>query len=400
LGLERARAVWRRHSGAALPFPVITISGTNGKGSVAMLLESIYRAAGYHTACYTSPHLVRYNERVRVDGRETEDEQLCRSFERIDAARGHTPLTYFEFGTLAAMDVFLAADIDVAILEVGLGGRLDVVNLFDADVAIVSSVGLDHMDWLGSDRESIGREKAGIFRSGRPAICGDPDPPASLLAEAQRLGARLLQVGRDFEFSCRGNDCHWQGPASATMALPAPAVAGEHQWRNLACVLMAVAELADRLPVNPEAFSRGLLEVRLPARLQTFSGPPTMVVDVAHNPQAVEMLASTLRARQGAGKTFAVVGMMQDKDIAGCMRIMAPLVDRWFLAALPPPRGATAARLRQALEAVKADAVAEEFDTPLAAVGAARTQASADDRIVVFGSFETAGVIMRQLFRQ
>jgi dihydrofolate synthase/folylpolyglutamate synthase len=328
------------------------------------------------------------------------DEELCRAFERIDAARGDTPLTYFEFGTLAAMEVFLAANVDVAILEVGLGGRLDAVNLFDAEVAIVTSVGIDHTDWLGPDRESIGREKAGIFRASRPAICGDPDPPASLNAEARRVGARLLRVGHEFELVCHGNDCHWQGPASARSDLPPPTLAGEHQRRNVACALMAVAELTQRLPVDEAAVRTGLLEVVLPGRLQTVTDSPSTIFDVAHNPQAVEMLTSVLRAQEVAGKTFAVLGMMQDKAVTECIRIVSAQVDRWFLASLTPPRGATAARLRQALGAVTVDADAREFDTPAEAFRAAQAQASPDDRIVVFGSFETVGGIMRQLFRQ
>ncbi len=395
LGLERVRTVWHRHRKDGLPFAVIAIAGTNGKGSVAELLDSIYRAAGYRTGCYTSPHLVRYNERVRVNGEEATDEQLCRAFARIDAARRDTALTYFEFGTLVAVDVFLAVGVDVAILEVGLGGRLDAVNLFDADVAIVSAVGIDHTDWLGPDRESIGREKAGIFRAGQAAICGDADPPVSLVAEAQRLDSRFLQVDRDFGFSCNADACRWYGPASTIEPLPRPALPGEHQLHNAACALMAVAELAVDLPVDQAAVREGLLTACLPGRLQTLPGTPCSILDVAHNPQAVEALAAVLRARENRGRIFAVLGMMRDKAIGECMGIVAPLVDCWFLATLPGPRGAAAMQLREQLNAVAPDAIAQEFETTVEAYTAARAAVSADDCIVVFGSFETVGAIMR-----
>jgi dihydrofolate synthase/folylpolyglutamate synthase len=395
LGLDRVREVWRRHRDGPLPFPVISVAGTNGKGSVAAMLESIYLAAGYRTACYTSPHLVRYNERVRIRGQDCTDDQLCRAFERIERSRDDVPLTYFEFGTLAALDVFLDADTDVAILEVGLGGRLDVVNLFDADVAIVSTVGIDHVDWLGPDRESIGREKAGIFRPGRPAICGEPDPPKSLVAEAERIGARFLQLGRDFDFSCDDGACTWHGPEQVRSALPHPALGGLHQLRNAACVLMAVAELSSQLPVDQAAIRSGLPGVRLPGRLQSLPGTPQVILDVAHNPQAVAVLAQRLAAGVSPGHTHAVVGMMQDKDIAGCLRQIAPQVDRWYLATLPSARGVSSTRLRQVLEECDPGAVARRFDTVPEAFDFARSCASPADRIVVFGSFETVGAIMR-----
>jgi dihydrofolate synthase/folylpolyglutamate synthase len=393
--LDRAREVWRRHHDDLLPFPAIAIAGTNGKGSVAAMLEAIYRTAGYRTACYTSPHLVRYNERVRINGQECTDEQLCQAFERVERSRGDTPLTYFEFGTLAALDLFVDAAVDVAILEVGLGGRLDVVNIFDADVAIVTTIGVDHSDWLGPDRESIGREKAGIFRTGRAAICGDPEPPRSVGEVAGRIGARYLRLGHDFDYVCEGNACTWRGPGKPRSALPRPVPPGPHQLRNAACTLMAVAELAPLLPVDQAAVRSGLLAIRFPGRLQTLPGKPQVTFDVAHNPQAVGVLAEYLGAQACRGRTHAVIGMMGDKDIAGCLRPMVPRVDHWYLATLAPPRGAAAEKLREELERIAPGAAASTFDSVHQAFESARSSASADDRIVVFGSFETVGAIMR-----
>jgi dihydrofolate synthase/folylpolyglutamate synthase len=373
---------------------LIVVGGTNGKGSVVALLESIYRAAGYRVGTYTSPHLLRYNERVRLNGREAGDGELCDAFDAVEQARGDTTLTYFEFGTLAAAWLFARQPLDVAILEVGLGGRLDAVNIFEPEVAVVTSIGIDHTGWLGDTREAIGFEKAGIFRAGRAAVCGDANPPASLIQEAERLGAIYLQRERDFGFRCTAEACQWRGPASRRSGLPPPALPGAHQHNNAATAIMAVETLQEQLPVDQAALRQGLLHARIAGRLQAYGRDPVVLLDVAHNPQAVTALRAALEAQPVSGKTLAVLGMMRDKDVAAVTAIVAPLVHHWYLASQSPPRGATVAELAAALPAGAGHTL---YATPQAAFAAARRDAGAGDRIVAFGSFETVGAIMRAL---
>ncbi|MBK9131298.1 MAG: bifunctional tetrahydrofolate synthase/dihydrofolate synthase [Gammaproteobacteria bacterium] len=402
LGLERVRRVAAALGfDAALPCPVVTVAGTNGKGSSVALLEAILSAAGYRVATYTSPHLLRYNERVRVGGREAGDAELCAAFERVDRARGDVSLTYFEFGTLAALDHFTRARPDVAVLEVGMGGRLDAVNLVDPDVALVTGIAIDHVDWLGPDREAIGAEKAGIFRCGRPAVCGDPDPPRSLVAAAAAVGAGLHRIGRDFGYEAAagaGGAWSWWGGGIRREALPAPALAGGFQYRNAAGALMALRLLEDRLDVGRAALEEGLRSVSLAGRFQCLlvDGVPC-ILDVAHNLEGAQALARTLAERPVPGRTLAVAAILGDKDIDGMISSLAGMVDAWYLGALTVERAAPVERLRAGILLHAPEAGVSVCADPPAAVRAARSAARSGDRIVVFGSFYTVGAVMRAL---
>jgi dihydrofolate synthase/folylpolyglutamate synthase len=401
LGLGRVRRVATAMGlGSALPFPVVTVAGTNGKGSSVALLEAVLSAAGYRVAAYTSPHLLRYNERVRVGGREASDAELCRAFERVDRARGDISLTYFEFGTLAALDHFARARPDAAVLEIGLGGRLDAVNLVDADVALVTSISLDHVDWLGPDRESIGAEKAGIFRRGRPAVCSDPDPPRSLTAAAAALETRLHLAGRDYglevaEGSAAG-EWSWWGGALRLDALPAPALAGRFQYQNAAGVLMACSLLGASLPVPRAAFEAGLRRVTLPGRFQRLPWDGVVcILDVAHNVGGAVALAQTLADQPVPGRTRAVVAILGDKDIEGMIAALAAQVNAWFLAPLPVERAAPVGRLRGCVARRAAGTPAIVCSSVADAWRTARAASLPGDRIVVFGSFYTVGEILQ-----
>jgi dihydrofolate synthase/folylpolyglutamate synthase len=403
LGLERVREVWKRMgvSPAASVSPAkagaqsvtITVGGTNGKGSTCAFLERILLESGYRTGLYTSPHLITYNERVRIAGNDCDDAALVAGFEAVESARGDTPLTYFEFGTLAALHVFEAARIEVAILEVGLGGRLDAVNIVDPDCAIVASVDLDHQAYLGNDRESIGFEKAGIFRSGRPAIFGDLDPPKRLVEHAQSIGAALQLLGRDFKYEAHERQWDFIGRKSTKRALPMPALRGRWQLKNASSALAAIDELATRLPVSLGEVKRGLATVQLPGRLQSLPGRPAVVLDVAHNPHAARALADALGDMGFFESTSAVFGILSDKDIAGVIDAMAPRIDRWFVAAPPSERAASAADVAGLL--AHRGAVSRTFATVPAALEEARRESGPNDRIVVFGSFYTVAEALR-----
>lgn len=396
LGLVRVEEVRDRLGLAQPAFAVITVSGTNGKGSTVAMLEHTLHAAGYRVGAYTSPHLIEYNERVRLATEAVSDAELCAAFERVEAARTGTPLTYFEFGTLAAIDYFRQRRVEIAILEVGLGGRLDAVNAWDADVSIVSSVGIDHVEWLGPDRESIGREKAGIYRAQRCAICGDPDPPHSLIEFAEQIDARLLCVDRDFDFERLPDSWTWRALDKKHYGLPYPAMRGDYQLYNAACMIMALSCLVGRFPVKMADIRSGLLNAVLPGRFQTLPGRPVRVLDVAHNVQAVKALARNLTAQVVPGQTIAVCGMLRDKPIAEAVRILAPLVSRWHVAGLPGARGASTEDMRVALaEAGVGEGVGLHEDIEQAYF-AALAEASENDRIVVFGSFHTVSAILRQ----
>jgi dihydrofolate synthase/folylpolyglutamate synthase len=388
LGLERVSEVVRR-LGLAPDFPVITVGGTNGKGSTCAMLEAVLDAAGFRVGCYTSPHLLAYNERVRVSRRPLDDDALCESFAEVEAARGEVELTYFEFGTLAAVREFVRCRVDVAILEVGLGGRLDAVNVFDPDCAIVTSVGIDHVEYLGPTRESIGFEKAGIFRSGRPAVVADPDPPHTLLAHARAIGAGVLLAGTDFRAVAGNGQWRYEGPGGMRAGLPHPALRGAYQLGNASAVICALDTLRDRLPVSSGALREGLLTVALPGRFQVLAGRPVTVIDVAHNPHAARCLAQALTAMEITGRTHAVFAMLRDKDIAGVVRELKSQVDHWHLAPLPGPRGASLGELQAALDAAVVLDEVSGHDNVAAALAAAGAIAALDDRIIVFGSFLT-----------
>jgi len=397
LGLERVREVWKRMAPASPPpgeGPVtITVGGTNGKGSTCAILERILLESGYGVGLYTSPHLLRYNERVRIDGVDCADDPLIAGFEAVEAARGSTPLTYFEFATLAALAVFARERIECAILEVGLGGRLDAVNIIDTDCAIVASVDLDHQAYLGADRESIGFEKAGIFRAGRPAIFGDTQPPASLERHAHAIGAGLQVLGRDFRYESRERQWDFIGRQGSKRALPVPALRGRWQLKNASAALAALDELAARIPVSLGEIKRGLATVRLAGRLQVLPGRPTIVLDVAHNPAAARSLADGLGDMGFFERTLAVFGILADKDLGGVIDAMAGRIDGWFVAAPGSERAAGAADVARALQA--RNAAVRSFATVTAALDAARREAGPDDRIIVFGSFYTVAEALR-----
>ncbi|HEX6267370.1 MAG TPA: bifunctional tetrahydrofolate synthase/dihydrofolate synthase [Burkholderiales bacterium] len=387
LGLDRVAEVLARMK-LAPAFPVITVGGTNGKGSTCAMLESILRRAGYRTGLYTSPHLLRYNERVRLAGAEASDEALAGSFAAVEGARGDVPLTYFEFGTLAAFQLFSGENLDAAVLEVGLGGRLDAVNVVDPDCAVLTSVGIDHVDYLGPTREDIGREKAGIFRAGRPAVVAEPDPPATVLG----VDAKLLLIGRDFGFSAEQHQWSYWGPGGKRGGLAYPALRGKVQLRNAAAALCALDALHMRIPVAMQDVRRGLAEVELPGRFQVLAGRPQVILDVAHNPQAARALAGNLADAGFAPETIAVCGMLRDKDIGAVVRELAPRVTRWHLATLPGPRGARAADIAAHLQGN-----IHRYDSPAQAFAAAREAAGEGDKIVVFGSFLTVADVMAWL---
>jgi dihydrofolate synthase/folylpolyglutamate synthase len=390
--LERVREVARR---LAIGFacPVFTVGGTNGKGSTCALLDAILRAGGYRVGRYTSPHLLRFNERVTIDGVEAADAALVEQLQAVEAARGEVSLTYFEFTTLAILRLLMQARLDAVVLEVGLGGRLDAVNLVDADVALITSIDLDHIDYLGPTREHIGFEKAHICRGGRPAICCDPQPPHTVLQVAADLGADLWCIGRDFD-ACApdepGAARQWiyRGRAQRRAGLPLPALRGAHQLRNAAGALAALEALRDRLPLSQQAVRSGLLQATIPARFQVLPGRPVVILDVAHNPHAAAALAENLDRHGFFPRTRAVFGMLADKDVAGVVAALRDRIDHWHVGPTPGPRGMTAETLAQRLRAAGAVAVSEN-ESLAAAYGQALGAATADDRIVVFGSFLT-----------
>jgi dihydrofolate synthase / folylpolyglutamate synthase len=396
LGLDRVRAVANRLQ-LRFTAPVISVAGTNGKGSTCAMLEAIALQAGYRTGVYTSPHLVHFEERCRIHGKVVRAEALVPHFERVEAARQGVSLTYFEFTTLAIMSLMAASDLDLAILEVGLGGRLDAVNIIDADCAIITSIDLDHMEFLGPDRESIGREKAGILRAGKPAIVSDPVPPQSVLDRATEIGADLWLLGRDFNFSGDQQPWAWAGRGRRYAGLGYPALRGANQLLNAAGVLAALESLRERIPMTAQAMRNGLAMVELPGRFQIVPGQPALVLDVAHNPHSVAALAANLDAMGFYPTTHGVFGAMADKDLAGMFKTMGPLIDRWYFTDLPTPRAEAAAGLLaqwQAREARK-DVSASTHADPMAALAAAVAAADPADRIVVFGSFYTVGSVLK-----
>jgi dihydrofolate synthase/folylpolyglutamate synthase len=402
LGLERVREV-RARLDLKLPFPLITVGGTNGKGSTCAMLESMLRAAGYRVGLYTSPHLLHYNERVRIDAHAASDADLVAAFQAVEAARGETSLTYFEFGTLAAARMFDAAGLDVAVLEVGLGGRLDAVNVFDADCAVITSIGVDHVQYLGGTREAIAREKAGIFRAGRPAVVAEPDPPTPLLEHAAHVGTRLYLVDRDF--GARPGDGQWTywSWLGRRAALPWPGLRGAYQLGNAAAALAALDALRERLPVDMGAVRRGLALVELPGRFQVLPGRPALILDVAHNPHAAQRLAENLDAMRaaagGRGRTLAVFAMLEDKDIAGVARALGARIAQWHVASLPGARGASAERILQALAQAGVSAPVQSHPDVTSALRGARESAGPDDRIIAFGSFHTVGAVLAETQR-
>jgi dihydrofolate synthase/folylpolyglutamate synthase len=406
LGLERVRKVWQRMGAVPPARRVITVGGTNGKGSTVALLEAILRAAGRRVGCYTSPHLLHYNERVRIDGSDASDIALIGSFERIEAARGSgadaVPLTYFEYGTLAALDLFARADIDVAVLEVGLGGRLDAVNIVDADAVVITTIDMDHMDWLGNDRDSIGREKAGIARRDRPAIVGELDPPAGLLDALAATGAQLQRAGADFRTERHAQGWRWQHRDGTAFDLPDPALAAPVQYANAAAAIAVLYALDSNDALGApialgQAAADGLDAVRVPARLQSLQGDPEVTVDVGHNPQAARALADWLDLRRFP-RVHAVYGALADKDVAGVLAALGPRVDHWHLAGLDrdSPRGMPIGALTEALRQTLPQARFDAHTGVPAALAAARAQARPGECILAFGSFFVASAVLAE----
>ena len=412
LGLERVAKVKQR-LGLNPTFPVIVVGGTNGKGSVCAMLESILHAAGYRVGCYTSPHLLDYNERVRIGQWQASDAMLCSAFEQVERARAGFPsqgrdvglqnqdelteisLTYFEFGTLAAMQCFIDQAVEVAILEVGLGGRLDAVNVFDHDCAVVTSIDMDHMEYLGDTREQIAFEKAGIFRSGQVAIFGDTDVPAAIRTQAQRIGAQLWCLDEQFGFTAGAQQWNYRGVDGARGALPYPALRGAFQLHNASTVLAALDALKNKLPVSAAAVRRGLVEVVLPGRFQIIPGRPMLILDVAHNPHAARSLAQNLVSLPPCRKTYAVFAMLKDKDMAGVVRALTERIDVWLVAGIAMPRGATANELFGVLDTEGIKGEVMTFATVIDALQYACNEAAENDRIVAFGSFHTVADVMR-----
>jgi len=389
LGLERVAAVAERLQLLQPDFGVITVAGTNGKGSSVALLESVLLAAGYRAGSYTSPHLQRYNERIRIQGKAVDDASLCTAFACVDAARGDVTLTYFEFGTLAALFLFSRASLDIVILEVGMGGRLDAVNILENDAALITSVSIDHSAWLGTDRESIGREKAGILRAGRPAVCSDPYPPLSVANRARELGAHWYCLGQQFSYQLTGNGWCWQGVDHHYNALPLPSLAGRHQLDNAAGVMMVLEALAGDYPVTQAAIEQGLKSVTLPARCQIQAGEIELVFDVAHNTGSAARLAGVLANRPVTGVTRLVLAMLDDKDINGFTALLAVAVDHWYLATLGGERGLTAQGLRDRMCHTGAEKDIRCFQDVSRAFRQAKAEANNGDRLVVCGSFVT-----------
>ncbi len=395
LGLERVEAV-RQRLNLAPAFPVIVVGGTNGKGSVCAMLESILYAAGYRVGCYTSPHLLHYNERVRISKQAASDGELCATFEKIEQARGDISLTYFEFGTLAAMQLFIEHKVEVAIREVVLGGILDAVNLFYLYFIFVARVDLDHTDYLGETVEKIGFEKAGIFRRDHAAIfSGGDETPQSLVDYATKIGARLQCIGSEFGFTPHQGQWDYRSKTGARTALPHPALRGAFQLHNASAVLAALDAIRDRLPVSMEAVRRGLTEVQLAGRFQFVPGKPQLILDVAHNPHAARALAQNLAALPPCPHTYAVFAMLKDKDMAGVVGVLNPYIDNWLVAGIDAPRGASSDELIEVLHRCRVKGKVVAFrDTEHAIVHACNV-AGENDRILVFGSFYTVAEAMR-----
>ena len=399
MGLARVRTVVER-MGLKFDCPVITVAGTNGKGSTCAMLEACLLESGYRPGVYTSPHLVHFQERCRVHGETVLPEELLTHFERVEAARtqdSEVSLTYFEFTTLAILSLMAASRLDVAILEVGLGGRLDAVNVIDPTCSVITSVDLDHMDFLGTDRETIGREKAGIMRTGCPVIISDPVPPQSVIDHGTEIGADLWLLGRDFNFTGDKQQWGWAGHGRRYSGLAYPALRGANQLVNASGVLAALEALRSVIPVTAQAIRNGLALVELPGRFQIIPGQPALVLDVAHNPHAVAALTENLDAMGFYPTTHAVFGAMADKDVAPMLARVGPLVDRWYFSDLPTERAAKAAQLKETWQAgnTRKDAQASTHAHPQAALDAAVAAADPADRIAVFGSFYTVGGILK-----
>ena len=397
LGLERCRRVANNMGLLKPAYTVISVAGTNGKGSSVTMLDQILRNAGYKVGCYTSPHLLEYNERICINGKEVTDEALCESFDRIDRARGDISLTYFEFGTLAALDLFRQHKVELAILEVGLGGRLDAVNILDADAALISSIDLDHQQWLGENRENIGREKAGIFRNKAPAVCSDPNPPQSILDCADALGTPLFVSDRDYAYSCEGDTWTWSSGEKELSNLPRPMQYCDFQLQNAAGVLMILDKIHRDYPVDEQAIKSGLSSFRLNGRMQFIPGEVQKILDVAHNRESVRALVKNLKAIPCVGETHFLVGMLKDKDHMEFFRELNEVADSWNIVTLGQERGCDASLLVSYLKKLGIEENVHAYTNVAEALDALKETAIPGDRIIITGSFLTVGAALRHL---
>ena len=394
LTLERIKIVIERLN-LDISFPILTVGGTNGKGSTCSILESIYREAGYKVACYTSPHFLNFNERIKIQTLAVSDEVICEAFSRIESAREDVTLTYFEYGTIAAMIIFSEAHVDVAILEVGLGGRLDAVNVFDADCAIVTTVDLDHMDYLGHTREAIGFEKAGIYRTEKTSICGDFDPPQSLIKHAELIHADLKIIGKDFGYEAHHDSFDFLIDSTFVMNLPLPKLQGDFQLANATNALMAVKAMEDKLPLTEISIQKGITLTLLPGRFQEVKKMPSLIFDVAHNPQAARSLSHNLKTHVVPGKTIAVFSILKDKDIFGVINVLNLDIDDWFIAEIQNERAASIENISNTIQKINLSAHIEAFKNIQEAYQFASKEVTRNDRIIVFGSFFTVADIMK-----
>jgi len=394
LTLERIKIVIERLN-LDISFPILTVGGTNGKGSTCSILESIYREAGYKVACYTSPHFLNFNERIKIQTLAVSDEVICEAFSRIESAREDVTLTYFEYGTIAAMIIFSEAHVDVAILEVGLGGRLDAVNVFDADCAIVTTVDLDHMDYLGHTREAIGFEKAGIYRTEKTSICGDFDPPQSLIKHAELIHADLKIIGKDFGYEAHHDSFDFLIDSTFVMNLPLPKLQGDFQLANATNALMAVKAMEDKLPLTEISIQKGITLTLLPGRFQEVKKMPSLILDVAHNPQAARSLSHNLKTHVVPGKTIAVFSILKDKDIFGVINELNLDIDDWFIAEIQNERAASIENISNTIQKINPSAHIEAFKNIQEAYQFASKEVTRNDRIIVFGSFFTVADIMK-----
>ena len=389
LGLGRVRRVAEKMGLLKPDFAVVSVAGTNGKGSSVTMLEMILGRSGYKTGKYTSPHLLRYNERICLDGKSVEDELICAAFDRVDRARGDVSLTYFEFGTLAALDIFQGAGVDIAILEVGLGGRLDAVNILDADACLVTSIHIDHENWLGSDRESIGAEKAGIFRPGTAAVCSDPNPPESIISHARAIGADLQLLGPDYQFTTNESNWSWHSGDSEYTGLERPSIYDECQTQNAAGVLKLLDTIKQRFPLNEDAITTTFQDFRLEGRFQVIPSVVPYVLDVAHNCESSTMLAENLRKLPATGTTHCILGMLRDKNHQPVFRALSSVVDSWHLVDLDSERAESAANLEKVLISFDSSADIQIQKNVVSALKYLEGHASPGDRIVITGSFLT-----------
>lgn len=394
LGLDRIETVASKLNLLDCPFPVITVAGTNGKGSTVAMLSAILHHAGYKVGTYTSPHIVHYNERIRIGLRCVQDEQLCESFEKINDARGDISLSFFEFATLTAIDIFHENNVDVAILEVGLGGRLDATNIIDNDLAFVTSIGLDHTEWLGDNRESIGYEKSGIFRADTPAICGAVDAPNSIEETAKKVHAKLFQLGNDFSYKVAKTSWSFFAEGYELQGLPLPNLSGAVQIRNAASVVMGLYCLREKLPLSTEAIETGLREVTLEGRFQRIVKDCEIILDVAHNFDSAKILAENLMALPKPQRTIAVFAILSDKDVDGIISLLHSHIDDWYISEVDSPRRMGVDHVEQSLMQQSSDTSVKVFQSVEQAYSQAQMEASEGDRIIVFGSIFTVSEVL------